>query len=104
MNYFKQITKGQKNQESIFFSKDLMIDSTIKSCRTHVTGKRIVGIALAYAGLVGIRELKQHGKNVGNYVGPMSIMTLRQCHLLTLAQQNCQQNVNSGPTNDCDLG
>ena len=53
-------------------------------------------------GLVGLKALDQH-RTLGNKVGPMSKMTTGQRHLSTSGPQNCQQNANVRPTNDCYL-
>ena len=66
------------------------------------TGKRLVGITLAYAGLVGLRALDQHRTNGWQLSWPDEQYDIGLTS--TSGQQNCRQNASVGPTNDCYLG
>ena len=65
----------------------------------HEIRKRMVGITLANAGLVGLRALDQNRTNRWQ----LSIITFGQRHLSTSDQQNCQQNANQRWLNEALL-
>ena len=80
--------------------------TTLKSCRPNVgpckamfDAAKLVGIALAFAGIAGL----------WTYVGQTTNqpLTITLSHLSKLDQQHCQQHcqqiANVGPTNDCYL-
>ena len=66
------------------------------------TWKRMVGITLAYAGLVGLRTLDQHRTNGWQLSWPDEQNDIGLTSFVDVG--HCRQNASVGPTNDCYLG
>ena len=65
------------------------------------TSKRMVGNTLVYKGLVKLRALDHHQTKRWQICRPDEQNDIGQT---SIATQNCQQNANDGPTNNCYLG